>query len=605
MRLLRYGFAQMFLIALSLHGQTAPAEASTPRQTFQSKVRAVLVDVVVSDSKGEPVSSLKQTDFTISENGKPQTIASFEEHKAVPLTVTKLPPMPAGVFTNFPTVATADSVNVLLVDTLNTPTRDQVYARTQTIRFLKTLPPGARIAIFTLSSQLRLLQEFTTDSSLLLAALNDKSISGPQASPLVQSEVEVEAIAQMVGSVESAPTKIPATLEEEAVSPAAALRALVADMKVMVTQARVEITLQAMQHLGRFLSSFPGRKNLIWVSGSFPINFLPDPTLPDPFAVTRLFQADIEKTANILTAAQVAVYPVAAEGLLAEQSYQASSQNIGIGSYGRFQGYSGGVDDWLRITSRQTMDMLARDTGGQAFYNTNGIDDVLNRVTQHGMRYYTLSYTPSKQSGNTFRRISVDMPNQKYKLSYRRGYYAIDIGAPSRDKKSEDKETSKAIADPLLPFMGFAEPDLSQVIYKIRVAPSKPQPAPDAPRAGSNVAMKGPITRYDVEFAVAIDDFIFDVSADGTRHGKLELRLVAYDSAGQPVNLLGHKTPITLSPKLYSELQKVGLQIREQIDVPSRGEIHLRTGIYDLNSGNAGTLSVRMSHVDSQPGAGK
>src|SRR5579863_2699456 len=75
------------------------------------------------------------------------------------------------VYTNFPITQNADAVNVLLLDALNTPSRDQTFVHSQMIKYLKTIPAGTRIAIFTLASRLRMLQGVTSDSSELLAVL--------------------------------------------------------------------------------------------------------------------------------------------------------------------------------------------------------------------------------------------------------------------------------------------------------------------------------------------------------------------------------------------------------------------------------------------------
>ena len=136
-------------------------------------MRVVLLDVIVTDSNGNPVTGLTQNDFRVFEDNKQQKIASFKEHDGAAITTADLPPMPPNVYTNYPAVKSADSINVLLMDSLNTQMQDQQYVHQQTIKYLKTLPAGARVAIFTLSSRLRMVQEFTSDSSRLLAALND------------------------------------------------------------------------------------------------------------------------------------------------------------------------------------------------------------------------------------------------------------------------------------------------------------------------------------------------------------------------------------------------------------------------------------------------
>lgn len=132
------------------------------------------MDVVVTDGKGQSVDGLSKKSFSIVENGSPQTISSFEEHKPGPTTPIELPAMPPNVFTNFPRTKPADSVNVVLFDSLNTQSRDQSYVREQLIRYLKTVSPGTQVAIFVLGSRLRVVRGFTMDFSGLSIALDDK-----------------------------------------------------------------------------------------------------------------------------------------------------------------------------------------------------------------------------------------------------------------------------------------------------------------------------------------------------------------------------------------------------------------------------------------------
>jgi hypothetical protein len=67
--------------------------------------------------------------------------------------------------------------------------------------------------------------------------------------------------------------------------------------------------------------------------------------------------------------------------------------------------------------------------------------------------------------------------------------------------------------------------------------------------------------------------------------------LVAYDTEGKPVNLVTNRSEIRMPAKDYANVQRQGLQIHKEIDVP-KGNAFLRTGIYDLKSANAGTLGV-------------
>jgi VWFA-related protein len=588
-----------FLLAVSLHSQTAPSDSGNAVATIKTKVQLVVVDVVVTNGKGDAVTGLHKQDFEVLEDGKPQIISTFEEHHGAPPTQIKLPPLPPHVYTNFPVTQTADSVNVLLLDALNTPSRDQSFVHAQMLKYLKTIPPGTRVAVFTLASRLRMLQGVTTDSSELLAVLNNAK-AGPQQSALLPSDAEADADQRMIDFMEensSGPTTAPATLATAAVDPINAMKQFLADSAVVQTEQRIGITLLALQQLARYLAGVPGRKNVIWFSGSFPAGILPDSDLVDPFTASDSFQDDIRKTTDLLTAGQVALYPIAAEGLAPDAVYEANGTEIGE-KRGQFaqrdemrKMQTGAVS---RDSNHNVMDQLAKDTGGQAYYNTNGLNDALGRVVNNGTRYYSLAYTPSnsKMDGK-YRRIQVKLVNGKDTLAYRRGYYADDLATALASGEKPD-------TDPLLMLMGRNLPDYSQILYKIKVLPANPQPAPDAPRIGSNPDLKGPFTRYGVDFAIAPQDLKLEPTPDGARHGNIEIVLLAYDREGKPLNFVVTKGDVNLDAQLYASVQKVGLQIHKEIDVPKE-YVYLRTGIYDLKSSTAGTLGVPLTDAIASP----
>ena len=77
------------------------------------------------------------------------------------------PKMPPNVYTNVPPAPLDDAVNVLLLDSLNTPPQMASYARNQILNYLNHVKPGTRMAIITLNSKLNFVQGFTTDAALL------------------------------------------------------------------------------------------------------------------------------------------------------------------------------------------------------------------------------------------------------------------------------------------------------------------------------------------------------------------------------------------------------------------------------------------------------
>src|ERR1700722_7106994 len=150
-----------------------PGSADTVIHTTSN---LVLVDVVVTD-KGKAIHNLERSQFHVFEDGHEQTITSFDEHDdtAAP-SVTPRPamipaPFPANTYSNFSADQVASAANVLLLDELNTPQLDREFMRQQMIEYLRAVRPGTMIAVFTLTTELRMVQGFTGDASQAIKAL--------------------------------------------------------------------------------------------------------------------------------------------------------------------------------------------------------------------------------------------------------------------------------------------------------------------------------------------------------------------------------------------------------------------------------------------------
>ncbi len=536
----------------------ATAQASTPK--IKVETRVVLVDVVVTGAKGDPVLNLKKDDFRIAEDGSTQTISSFEEHKLDHSKPAVLPTMPPNVYTNFPTAKPPDSVNVLLLDMLNTQPSNQSYVHEQAVKYLSGAPPGTRMAIFALHKNLRLIRGFTTDFSGIAAALDDKNLGArPAVSPLLptfsRQAGENEILRAMVRNM-SSPVKIDAVRDYEA------------DRLAEMNASRSDITLEALQALARFLSGIPARKNVIWFADSFPVSFLPDGRVRAPKR-----QELLQQTSDLLIAGQVAIYPVSASGVVGDTSFEATDV--------RSRGDRQPVE---REAAQIAMENIAQDTGGRAFYSRNGLSDAFATAVNEGTQYYTLAYSPTDiRSDGRYQRIEVTIPYSDYKLAYRRGYFA---------DKPVGRTTDQATAEgPLVPLIGFGLPDFDKIICKVEVSPTNPQPKHGAPRAGANTELKEPLVRYGVNFAVSVDDLGLTTARDGLRHGHLEEMVAAYDKEGRILNLAKQESKLSVGPGDYSKLRTIGFQFHQEIDVPL-GEVILRAGIYDFDSGNAGTIGI-------------
>src|SRR5580704_4099348 len=373
-------FSALAFITLAPAQTPQPAQSATTTQepsksgvTLHSATQLVIVDVVVTDSQQNPVHNLSASDFTLLEKNVPQQIKHFEEHKALPAAeaakLQPVPRMPPGVFTNYSPLPLSGTVNVLLLDALNTPMQDQAYVRDQLRKYLKNASPGARVAIFGLTSRLILLQGFTSDPELLKTAIDQKT---PRASPLLNDAV----------GGGGAPEPLSDTLSSFGNDPGLAdvianLQQFEAQEQSFQLQLRARYTLDALNQIARSLPGIPGRKNLIWFSGSFPINILPDGDLQNPFAIVASAEEEFRETTNLLTASQVAVYPIDARGLMTSPNLSAA--NSGSKYVRDPTRFSKDEAKFFQQTADEhsTMLQMAEETGGRAFINTNDLSQAV------------------------------------------------------------------------------------------------------------------------------------------------------------------------------------------------------------------------------------
>src|SRR5215469_6472035 len=305
-------------VCIAQSSQPAQAPLSgEPTETLHTGTHIVIVDVVVEDRSGHPVRGLTRDNFVLTEQKKAQTISHFEEHNASTnqkpgLRAPKLPP---GVFTDYTPVAPDSTLNVLLVDALNTPQTDQIYLRKQLLDFIKREKPGTNVAIFGLANQLVMLQGFTTDPEVLRTAVQHLDAKG---SPLLN---DPNGTGSGIQSISEGMQDLQRQVDLQTLIN---LQQWEAEQASLKTRMRAQFTLDAFNSLGHYLANFPGRKNLIWFSGSFPLQVEPDTSIKDPFGTMQDSNAEFRLATNLLAAAHTAVYPVDARGLITAPALDAS-----------------------------------------------------------------------------------------------------------------------------------------------------------------------------------------------------------------------------------------------------------------------------------------
>lgn len=593
-------------------GGQSPAPAATP--VLRTQANLVLVDVVVTD-QGKPVRGLTANRFHIFENGKEQRIATFEEHRATDVQqVGQTPALPPGVYSNYPRFAITSAANVLLLDALNTPISDQAYVRQQMLAYLRHIPPGTRIAVFTLASHLRMIEGFTTDAGGIQAAISHGRGSPQQSDVLVspQDQDELNDTAAGMSGVDSG-----------------AMQQFKSDTQSFQTDLRVQMTLDALAQIGRYLSTIPGRKNLIWFSGSFPLQIDPDasqsPTSGssplDPFSPMRDYSDQVGKTDSLLSAARVAVYPVDARGLMTLASMDASrrfttpqgmpsisggtsprrgSSSMGAGGSGSGMTPAQKADAAFMtqtISEHQAMQQIAQETGGEAFYDNNGIKEAVARAIANGSNYFTVGYVPAARTfDGAFRSIRVDVDDANYTVAYRRGYFAVDLSKPG-------PENPGAIS-PIVAAMQRGAPPLSQVIFEARVIDSSDPAARDrkvsaGPAGELAQALKPPLRRYFIDISADPHKLTWSALPDSGAHTEVEVTLVAWDADGQRINFTDRAVAVNLTVAQSTQIAHSGLPLHEEIDLPA-GQVFLRIAVHDMAAGRIGSMEIPLRVPKSQ-----
>jgi VWFA-related protein len=566
--------------------------------TLKLNVRTVLVDVVVTDKSGHAVPGLTKDDFQVLEEGKAQTISFFEPNFSAsdPANAATPPALPPNTFTNVPTVVPNDSVNVLLMDALNTAEGDQSYVHKEMVRYLTTLPPRIRIAVFMLSERLRIIQGFTQDGTVLRAAIA-RLAANPNTSallPTIESSNAQQSAANMILQ-ESVDTGYGGVPNASLAAAASALQQFQGQEAGFERNQRVLMTLEAFQQIAKYLTGVPGRKNLIWFVGDFPHCLAAMVNEGDLTNGGCPYDEQWKKTVDMLAEARVSVYPVDASGLTPHTLYSAENPKLS-GQPTNFQGVIQAQTSSLNSNLQSNalnmadMDILATATGGKARYNGNDFKGYLTEDIDNGSRFYTIAYTPTdrKEVGKE-RQIEVKTTTGPYKLSYRRSYYE---DTPKQLKAAENAPAT----DPLRPMMDRGMPDFTELRYQVKIAPAATQPAAAAAHAGDNPDLKPPFTRYTVSFTLATDRLTLDADPSGVRRGNIEVALVAYSQEGKPLNWEARSIGLSIRPEQNAIAEKSGIPFHFDIDAPP-GDVYLRTGIYDLSSSRAGTLEIPMSSV--------
>jgi VWFA-related protein len=545
--------------------ESAAKPTSQTPQVIRSTTRLVQLSVVVQDKKGNPVTGLKKSDFTVLDEGSRQELAFFSAPPSFSETSPQAAPanlLPANAFTNRYDLKGQDpgAVTIVLFDALNTFPEDQGNVRKRVLRFLQSLKPQDHVAIYALTTQLLVLHEFTQDTSALVNAVarfTPEELAAFDASHEVRYHVSALANDAMWARFEDALNNISGKISDQN------------------TINRIGTTVGAFKAIGDHVAGIPGHKSLIWVSGGFPIQVgtptIGKPGEADQYQTNRTnqltppdrflgsFGEDVAAAAFALNRANIAVYTVDAHGLTPMTGLDPSLINGDLLGPGQVSHALNAEQD-ARASSR----LLADRTGGLAFFGTNDIGDALHHAFDDGRYAYNLDFYPAhgKWDGK-FHKIKIQALGADLRLRYRAGYYAT----PNRSDPEELVKT------------------------ELRQAANSPLDATSLGMIVSGNAVQ-PLSARKLELHMGIDPKqLLLKDSETSRKGAVDLFFLQRDGSGKILSAEQQHIIVNLEEKQYEYVAQAAMVFdRHLIVAPEATEI--RVVVRDSGSGALGSVTI-------------
>jgi VWFA-related protein len=360
--------AAALCLAPALVAQSPSDQAAQPDQQPQGQfegtvdVNEVLLDVLVTDRKGNVIVGLDKTDFQVSEDGKPVELTGvtfysnrrlIESSPALAqkgVTVDQVPEDRYFVLFFEDQKSAAADAPELLVSQLDAGKRAREWVRTGLLR-------NDWVAVVSYDAKLKVHQDFTRDRVALQQAIADaikgKDTDGNWPSRLEESSEPSLRAALPRGN----------DLRKES--------GTIYDAVRLVAGASGKIT---------------GRKNLLLFTNGFAGRI-------NTFGQYQPDQRYYPEMSRALNDNNVAVYPI--------DLTPAGTEH----------------------TLSNFMNELASDTGGRYFYNFTNFTTPLEQIADENSGYYLLSYRSQKPAGEKgFQEVDVKTSNPEFRIRARKGY---------------------------------------------------------------------------------------------------------------------------------------------------------------------------------------
>ena len=499
--------AAALLLLLHADGTNLAAQSGTTgsqRQSYMSAATAILVDVIVRDKKGQPVTDLSAADFELYEDGVRQKLDTFTRvsqgsgigvgvawkspEQTVAINPTSAPAPPSANDDAKDEVTTALVFDHLSSDTLR-------LAQRATLDYVPLAGESdVRIGVFATSPGIRVVQRYTTDRTAVRRAVQKVMPSGISADE-EKAERSDELLArrrELQGQMESMADTVANTAGAARGTAAAQLGERETELRMVQTELNMLRSFDNMDRDYRgydtahgllaviqSLSSYPGRKTIVFFSEGLPVS----PAL----------SARLDSVIDAANRANVTTYAIDANGLRAKSTLTNMRKEVDAFAEERLVQLSTGtnrteqpltmaferVEDTMKLDSRTGLARLAADTGGFLVEQSNDLTAAFRRIDEDNRFHYLLTYAPrNTEFDGKFRAIRVKVRRPGTEVFARKGYRAIRA-APGIDAGGYDLPALAMLDKTPLPnafpvhAAGFSFPDpirpgLTPIVVKVR-----------------------------------------------------------------------------------------------------------------------------------------
>jgi len=391
---------------LPLHAQTDQDRQQSQSFTLKVNSDLVLTNIVVRDKKtSQIVKRLTKNDFSITENGKPQQITTFDFEsvdEAAALDEATISGKSGNIVLGKSGVISEGALRdhrlvILFFDLTSMQPEDVERAQDAARNYInKQMQAADVVAVVSLDTSLSLDQDFTQNKQLLLNAIN--RYSGDQTQGYTPGATST------TNQTEDASSYTPDESEYNDIN--------------------TDRELYAIASIAKSLDYINQKKALLYFSGGISRDGIEN-------------QASLHAAINAAVRSNMSIYSVDARGL------QAISP-LGDATTGSLRGtnaYNGAAlqnNLDANFNSQEVMANLSSDTGGKALFDSNDFAPAFQQMQQDTSAYYVIGYrsTDTHRDG-AYRRLSIKVNRADVKLEYRHGYYAP---ADFKHSTKEDRE---------------------------------------------------------------------------------------------------------------------------------------------------------------------